>query len=319
MNNILISVIIPLYNKENFIAKTVNSVLNQTFQDFEIIIVEDCSTDTSKSKAYSIVSDKIKIIEHKKNKGLSAARNTGIKAAKSDYIAFLDADDIWKEGFLEKISSLIINFPEAGLYATNYIEQYPNNVFIKPVSNLKKNKITDVIITDFFESSLFQNIYYPSSLCVKKEVFEEVGYYDINIKFGEDIDFNIRANSQYKLAYSFESLSINIMYSDSKMTHSSLKDKPITNFNKYEPWTKKNISLKKYLDFNRYIMANNYKKQNLYQEYKMLVTEINPDSKISGLNYKQYLLLKLPSFVLRLIGKIKRYLLYKGIFINSYN
>ena len=83
MNNILISVIIPLYNKENFIVKTVNSVLNQTFQDFEIIIVEDCSTDTSKSIAYSIVSDKIKIIDalEKLRAGGSTAGGAGMKLA----------------------------------------------------------------------------------------------------------------------------------------------------------------------------------------------------------------------------------------------
>ncbi len=318
MNEILFSVVIPLYNKEHFIVKTVNSVLNQTYANFEIIIVEDCSTDNSKKVAFSIISDKIRIIEHDVNKGLSAARNTGIIAAKSDYIAFLDADDLWKETYLEKINSLIISFPNAGLYATNFIEQFPNNVAIKPVSKLKKKNIPDGIIDDFFESSLYHNIYFPSSLCVKKDVFEKVGYYDTEIKYGEDVDFNIRSNTQFKLAYSAEELSLNIMFSDNKITHSSLKNKPITNFNKYEPLAKNNKSLKKYLDINRYMMANNYKKQNLFEEYKILKSEIDTNPEISGLNSKQYFLLNLPASLLRLLGKIKRFLLYKGIYINSY-
>ena len=103
------SVIIPLYNKENHIENTLKSVLNQTFQDFEIIIIEDCSTDDSKKKAESFLFEKIKIIQHEKNKGLSASRNTGIENSNSSFLAFLDADDIWHKNYLEKIFELIQN------------------------------------------------------------------------------------------------------------------------------------------------------------------------------------------------------------------
>ena len=84
------TVIIPLYNKENHIENTLKSVLNQSFQDFEILIIEDCSTDNSKKVAESVTSDKIKIIQHEKNKGLSASRNTGIANANATYLAFLE-------------------------------------------------------------------------------------------------------------------------------------------------------------------------------------------------------------------------------------
>src|SRR6478735_1139624 len=121
------SVVIPVFNKETFIEKTIKSVLEQTFDDFEIIVVNDFSTDGSLDIVSKIDSDKIKVIQHDKNKGLSATRNTGIRNSNSNYIAFLDADDIWKPTFLEKIHSLILQFPEAKLFATNYEELYPND------------------------------------------------------------------------------------------------------------------------------------------------------------------------------------------------
>lgn len=122
------TVIIPLYNKENHIEATLKSVLNQTFQDFEVVIVEDCSTDNSKQKAVSIVSKKTRIVQHEVNKGLSASRNTGIHNANSDFLAFLDADDIWHKEFLEKIHELTQRFPKAHLFGTNYTEVYSKKV-----------------------------------------------------------------------------------------------------------------------------------------------------------------------------------------------
>ena len=104
-----ISVVIPLYNKENFIKKTLDSVLQQTFTDFEVIIVNDCSTDNSDKIILEYKDERIKTIKHQTNKGLSAARNTGIAVATQDYIAFLDADDCWSTHFLSSVIEVIKN------------------------------------------------------------------------------------------------------------------------------------------------------------------------------------------------------------------
>lgn len=311
------TVIIPLYNKENCIENTLKSVLTQTFQDFEIIIIEDCSTDNSKLKVESFGNEKIKIIQHENNKGLSASRNTGILHSNSTYLAFLDADDIWEKKYLEKIHQLTQEFPQAHLFATNYLEVYTNNVRVSPSSNLKNFK-NDGIIFDFFESNLHQNIYCPSSLCVMKEVFEKVGYYDSTINYGEDVDFNIRANYSFKLAYSKTALVQNIMFSENKITNSSLKTKTITNFDLYEPLAGTKKSLKKYLDINRYMMASNYKKQNDLNTFKKLKSAIHKDPEISGLNLKQRILLELPPFALQLISKLKLAFLKKGKRFSSF-
>lgn len=310
------TVIIPLYNKENHIENTLKSVLNQSFTDFEILIIEDCSTDNSKQKAELIISEKIKIIQHEVNKGLSASRNTGIQNASSDYLAFLDADDIWHEKYLEKIFELTQKFP-TDLFATNYTEVYSNDVAVSPSSNLK-NFNTDGIVQDFFESNLHQNIYCFSSLCVKKEVFEKIGGFNTMINYGEDVDFNIRANNSFQLAYSNKVLVNVIMFSENKITNSSLKNKTITNFDYYEPLAGSNKSLKKYLDINRYMMASNYKKQNDIINFKKLKSGINKNPKISGLNIKQRILLELPPFALQFISKLKQTLLKKGIRVSSF-
>lgn len=311
------TVIIPLYNKENHIEETLKSVFNQTFQDFEVIIVEDCSTDNSKQKAASIISEKTRIIQHEVNKGLSASRNTGIENANSEFLAFLDADDIWHKEFLEKIHQLTQDFPNAHLFGTNYTEVYPKKVSVVPSSNLK-NFIKDGIVPDFFESNLYQNIYCPSSLCVKKEVFEKIGGYNTMINYGEDIDFNIRANSIFNLAYSNTVLAYNIMYSENKITNSSLKNKTITDFDFYEPLAGSNKSLKKYLDINRYMMASNYKKQNDLVNWQKLKKGIHKNPEISGLNIKQRILLELPPFALQLISKLKLAFLKKGKRFSSF-
>ena len=101
--DVYFSVVIPLYNKEAYVAKTLNSVLNQTYRNFEVIIVNDCSTDNSLDVVKAARDHRIKIIEHSENKGLSASRNTGINAATHLYIAFLDADDYWDSTYLETI------------------------------------------------------------------------------------------------------------------------------------------------------------------------------------------------------------------------
>lgn len=297
------SVIIPLYNKESFILEAVASVLAQSFDDFDIIIVDDCSTDNSLQVVQNIVSDKIKIINHQKNSGLSASRNTGIKASESLYMTFLDADDLWKPNFLETIKNLIDKYPESKIYATNYIELYPNNVYILPKNNIPVTE--DCILEDFFLYNLGQPLYHPCSVCISRMIFNNIGFYDETITYGEDVDFNIRMNLKYKIAYSPTPLMVYRMFSENQITNTALKNKVITDFQKYEKEAMTNPSLKKYLDFNRYIMCKIYKHENDIMNFNKLFSEI--DTK--NLNKKQLLLLKCPIFILNLLKQIKSILI----------
>lgn len=113
--NYYFSIIIPLYNKVDYIEKAIQSVLAQTYQNFEIIVVNDGSTDEGEKIVESFHNKKI-ILINQINQGVSVARNTGAQNSKYDFLAFLDADDIWHSEFLEQLNVLINKFPEMGIY-----------------------------------------------------------------------------------------------------------------------------------------------------------------------------------------------------------
>lgn len=307
------TVVIPLYNKENFIGRTLNSVLEQTYTDFKVIIVNDASTDNSLTVAQGYNDERIAIINHDINKGLSASRNTGIKNANTEYIAFLDADDIWKPQFLKKIYSLIQLYPQASLFATKYEENYPGNVTIDL-------KIPDLQLQDnhgivaYFENDLKKPLLSFSSICIKKEVFNKAGYFDESITFGEDIDFYIRANYTFDLAYYNESHAVYFIHSTDQITQSGLKGKKVPDFDKYETLTKNRPDIKKYLDFHRYAMAKRYKLSGNSKGYNKMVKGLN----LANLNYKQKFLLYAPVFILKFIKSLKVLLTKKGINPTTY-
>jgi glycosyltransferase involved in cell wall biosynthesis len=308
------SVIIPLYNKENYITDTLNSVLAQTFTDFEIIVVNDTSTDNSLAVAQTVKDDRIRFIEHPVNKGLSASRNTGIKNASSDYVAFLDADDLWKPQFLEKIFLLINQYPECSIYGTRYEEIYPGNLVLDIGVSLE-NLNDKMGMINFFSTGLNKPAFCSSCLCLKTEVFSKSGYYDENITFGEDIDFYIRINYDFKLAYYNESLASYLIYYQNQMTGIGLKNKKIPDFDKYEVLTANRPDIKRYLDFQRYIIAKTYRLDGDITNYKRIKSGIS----MSSLNYKQRFLLIAPLFIIKLITLFKKKLLQKGVVVNSYS
>ena len=307
------SVVIPLYNKENFIENTIQSLLNQTFSDFEVLVVNDCSTDTSEQLVARFDDPRINIIQHSVNKGLSASRNTGIKLANANYIAFLDADDLWKPSFLEKIDVLINQYPEASLFATKYEVLHKKNRIVTHDFKLK-NFTKHGIIKNFFESNLNQSIYYPSCLCVKKMVFEDVGYYNEEVNYSEDVDFNLRAHATYKLAYWDEAAVTYLLDSENQITQNGLKGKTIPDYDFYEAQFKGRQDIKKYLDFQRYIKAKLFKLDGDNKRYLDMIQSMDT----SNLNKTQRILLKSPRFALLGIGEIKRILRALGIEFSSY-
>ncbi len=308
------SVIIPLYNKQNYVENALNSILNQTFTDYEIIIVNDCSTDKSIAKIESYLSEKITLIHHEKNQGLSATRNTGIKNAKADYVTYLDADDLWKPTFLETIHRLIVNFPEAKIFGTNYEEIYGDKI-LKPFNN--SDTLADDFegIIDFFKINIKQGIYNHGSVCFHKAVFEKVGLYDEKINFSEDIDFNIRANSYFNLAYCNTIGMRYTMQSENQITTSRISDKTLPDYSKYEDLALKNPDLKKYLDFERYVLAKHLKLEGNKEKSKAIIKQID----MKNLNFKQQFLLLFPTTTVKLISNFKKFLVKKGIKLSTYS
>jgi GT2 family glycosyltransferase len=191
---------------------------------------------------------------------------------------------------------------------------YANGV--KIINNKKLSTLgNNFLVPNFFEVNLGKPIYFPGSLCVSKTVFDEIGYFDEKITFSEDVDFNIRANLKFKLAYSPEALVIYTMLSENQITNSSVKNKVFPDFTSYELIAKQNRYLKKYLDFHRYIFGRKFKAENDIERFKKIKSEIN----FENLNYKQKLLLFLPNSIIKLIFSIKQFFIKKGVMVSSYN
>lgn len=195
----MISVVIPLYNKAAYIYKSVDSVLQQTDSDFELIIVNDGSTDNSLEIVQQVKDNRIRIIDQP-NTGVSTARNIGVKAAKYNYIALLDADDWWDSHYLEEMQQLIHKYPDAGLWAAKYYK-VKNGRNIEANIGLKK---------DFDEGYIdYINVYTKtmwmpitsSSFITQKIVFEELNGYKAKLKIGEDFDLWIRIALKHNIAY----------------------------------------------------------------------------------------------------------------------
>lgn len=192
----MVSIIIPLYNKANCIKKTLDSILAQSFQDFEIIIVNDGSTDNSVNIVASFKDSRIRLFS-KNNGGVSSARNYGISHAQYKLICFCDADDTWDIDYLQTIINLQNKYPECGMYATAYRKISPNGT-IKIVSI--GNKTTDFIITDLCDKKNIYNIQ-TSAICVKKEIFKTLTGFKEGVKTGEDLDMWLRIACKYTIAY----------------------------------------------------------------------------------------------------------------------
>lgn len=191
-----LSVIIPLYNKEVSIINTIESVVNQTFSDFEVIIVNDGSTDGSVDSVSKIDDNRI-IIVNKPNGGVSSARNVGIKTAKTNLLFFLDGDDTIKPCCLESLYKLYIEHPEADLWCGNYSVIYPN-CRVKDYC-LSKEKY---VIRDNFKD-YWKQLYYLRTgvVLVKKDVFDHIGFFDEKINVFEDYEIFLKMIRYCKIAY----------------------------------------------------------------------------------------------------------------------
>ena len=305
------SVVIPLYNKEAYVSKTLNSVLNQTYQNFEVILVNDCSNDNSLDVIQGIHDQRIKIIEHSENKGLSASRNTGINAATHPYIAFLDADDYWDSTYLETIQDLVKEYPDESVFATHYRENFKGK-FFNPKSNLPVNsKGKMFLVRDFFEINLGRLILTQSCIVVHKGVFKKVGYYDEDVTFAEDIDFFIRCFSVYNLAYYNDIYHTQNTGLSGSLTQSSTKNKIYPLLEKYLGGTK---SLNKFIYFNMYCFCQKIKAEKRFGDMKIVRKKID----LKFLNFTQRVLLLSPLFVYKPLIIFKKMVKSLGIELNTY-
>ncbi|WP_419663473.1 glycosyl transferase, family II [Desulfosarcina variabilis str. Montpellier] len=209
-----ISVIIPTYNASNYIQETINSILEQDYKDFEIIIVDDCSSDNTKQKVNEYNLEKITFISLEKNHGgPSRPRNIGIKNSKGKYIALCDSDDLFCPGRLSTAMALLEKQPHIGMVFTgatkfndctgeligNFHDGY-DKFWSIPKTNINNNKYI-ISSENAFEGLFFENFIMPSGVTINKEIFLKVGYFDESLKNGDDWDMWFRITKQAKIGF----------------------------------------------------------------------------------------------------------------------
>lgn len=317
-NSPFFSVVITVYNKEKYILKTLNSVLHQSCTDFEVVIVNDGSSDNSLEVVNSISDDRIVVLEQK-NTGASEARNNGIRKAVGKYICLLDGDDIWYTDHLETFKKSIEKFTTSSVFCINYeIKFGEGNIVKASFSNMNyKSNVSAIKLNDYFLHCYEYSLATSSTICIKKEVFDNnTFFFDKKITSGQDTDLWIRLALVYDFVYNTKITALinkGIPDSLSKSNNAQSRYLVTQNFLKDE---KTNPSLKKYMDLNRFSVLVKLLSNNLdNKKNQKLKEQISSDS----LNLKQRFLLSLPSKTLRFFLRIKEFLAKKGFYFSVFN
>lgn len=198
----MISVVIPLYNKEKQIGNTLRSVFNQTYQDFEIVVVNDGSTDNSVAEVEKFQDSRIRLISQP-NSGVSIARNRGIQESKGEYVALLDGDDEWKSDCLKTQYELTQKYHDCDVFTVNY-EFHDINSGKDTNTIIKKLPFegSDGVLENYFEvASCSHPPICSISIMARKGVFESIGGFPLGIRSGEDLLTWARLACRYKIAY----------------------------------------------------------------------------------------------------------------------
>ncbi|MFZ2498255.1 glycosyltransferase family 2 protein [Methanosarcina sp.] len=201
---LLVSVVIPLYNKGLHIRRTLNSVLAQKVQNFEIIVVDDGSTDKGAEVVKSFIDSRIRLIQQE-NAGVSSARNRGIREAKADLIAFIDADDEWTPGFLETVLRLRERYPQAGAYSTAYLFCTPEGkTRIPNYEKIPSAPWEGLLQSYFLSAAKGEHPVCSSAVCIPKKILVIEKGFKIGAWWGEDDDLWGRIALKYPIAFSWQ-------------------------------------------------------------------------------------------------------------------
>ena len=200
--NSSITVVMPLYNNAKEVQRALRSVLDQTVSEFEVLVVNDGSTDGGDAIVRMVNDKRIRII-NQSNKGVSAARNRGVAEAKGDLIAFLDADDEWKPDFLETIMRLYGNFTTCSLFATHYFYREIDGTLRTPILRKLPPGMWEGVLENYFETAAHSDPpLWSSAIAVKKAALLSAGGFPEGISIGEDLLTWARLAMKFEIAYS---------------------------------------------------------------------------------------------------------------------
>jgi len=197
----MVSVVIPTYNRAHLLGRAIKSVLDQTYQDFELIIVDDASTDNTKEVVKRLDDPRIRYVRHEENRGGAAARNTGIKTARGQFIAFQDSDDRWLPDKLEKQMRVFKSAsPKVGVVYTGFWRLRDGEKTYIPSSKVTRRE------GDIHDVLLEKNFVTTQTAVVRKECFGKAGMFDERLPRLQDWDLWIRISRYYHFLYVGEPL-----------------------------------------------------------------------------------------------------------------
>lgn len=266
------SVIVPLYNKAPYIRKALESILTQTYTNYEVVIVDDGSTDGSQDVVRDFVrndgmsrlrlnepltlnDERLKILTQS-NSGVAVARNNGVAASKGEYVCFLDADDWWEPTFLDEMDRLIHEYPDAGLYGCDYYYVKNGKKKIYP-----KNAEGYIDYCKVYTDCKAMPIH-PNGAIIPRKAFDEVGGFDPSIKMGEDFILFMQIVFKHKVAFLNKQLVTFNQDADPKWRAITKLHKPehhmLWHVKQWENEEKTNASYKAMIDMLRVIGLMNY-------------------------------------------------------------
>ena len=196
----MISVVIPLYNKEKSIYATLQSVCAQTYTDFEVLVINDGSSDGGADLASKYPALAEEWNYEKNGNGVCSARNRGIEDAKGEFIALLDGDDQWDIRYLEEQVRMIHDFPKAAMWGINFAELNQGKL-IRKLETALPDGYRGYVENYFEMKGRVSDLFCSSSVVIRKEVFDKVGMFDERLKYSEDIDMWFRIIANYPVAF----------------------------------------------------------------------------------------------------------------------
>ena len=299
----LVSIIIPTYGRANYLKSAIDSVLSQSYQNIEILVIDDNNPDTLDRKETEIIlksyasNSKVKFIQHHRNMNGSAARNTGIRHANGEFICFLDDDDLFLEKKIEKQVKCLLELDDSwGCCYTNYIKKIGNKLFEKNGEFRNGNLLDIALMRDLF-------IQAGSNLLIRSSVVKEIGYFDESFKRNQDLEYLVRILKKYKIAYVDEiGLIVNLRKNRTSINYEETTNEFINKF-KYEIDSsnkKREIYNMLYLQVFRYYVSNKeiakaikYQHQHsisptLIIKYFLYLIKRKKEKKCYGFTTKQY-------------------------------
>jgi len=299
------SVIIPLYNKEKFIKNTIQSVLNQEFNDFEILIINDGSTDSSLKQLEAFSDSRITIFDQE-NQGVSVARNFGLAQAKGKYICFLDADDYWYPHFLSQMYKYIKLLPEQKVFTSAFEFEIQNKI-IPCVYSMKKT--ADYQIVDYFDASRKKHPVIGTSTSVfHRDVFEKSGDFDARFRSGQDSDLWIRVGLHFPVVFIWK-IAARYVYDPQGISRNRKKIAEKMDYSHYVTIEKNDPKLKKFLDRRRFALVIESKLHRNKNDFKKICYHID----LKNISCGKKILLYLPTWGLLTLVKVNNILIRLGL------